>query len=941
MKISSLTLYKTRLDANYNNVIDGGRDDSFTNTSLKELVFDAFYSPYVIYNNNNLIKSVKETDGMCAISIAKEYSDIMSNGYNYAIIYDGEKYFYYFIMGMESLNDGDSPSMFISLKRDAWCNNIEYFTNHVEDDFNNVVRSHFPRWYGANGAFYPYYYKSDDGTVFTQLKKESQLYYGGGGNVVWCGVRFSRDTITAGSAGTAIAGILHNVLASATGLTGTYTASQVIDKMQDGTSFIDALKKTIDNATDLGIILNAGGWKTINDGVNFGASVYEAANPLYFFPVAIMTGVSDGVPNYALSFTMSAGGSTASYNFTDSSNIMKIFSFDAEEITDAFLTLCPPINYTVSGSHITVNSAVGLSSTLLRNSSGTKYIFPSAAVEGFAYITQCPVSSTNKTINYSYINDITGFTSESAIGAKLFNPRSTYTDVRMYEPRIYCHPYTTVSVRVGSYIEEVPIIYDRTNIKLVFAMGNKSEPNVSLFLNNMLISAYNNVGTIGKLPTSYDKWKDFALSQLLNMGQAAIGGYSPGHVSTTTRSGSTTVKSDTGHTINSQHLSFNKKNQQNRKTLTTKVIEPRDVVTETSGYTTTSSIPASYNASGLVSGVIQGVGQGLQIMGSATQPNMPSILSNNNIELQIPRIVETSWGDEREMYDLLANLHLYGYTHGECKSVKNNNRVWWDFCRTESCSLPNLTNYNDRYEIENAFNNGVTKWHAELSAFGFDSDFDRNRNNIEREWVNTEDANIHFKFYSNTPLENFGTEGDSCYATFVHGQQIVNEGIIGQTNIISPVGAGYGTGKTMTYQFKVSSFKTDGDFNSYGIRCIGSGITGIGIKPDGSLATYNGQTWGEVIYTPSTPDELVGKTITISSYEQTTSYYETRNRVFIDGVKVRDNYGGLTLRAGTWTIMYNQGVNSGGVMRAFRVYLVDGADNEHLWTEEDAAEHLL
>ena len=60
MKIKSLTLYKTELDAQYTNVIDGGRDDSYNLSTLKTDIFDAFFSPYVIYNSDN-IKSVKET----------------------------------------------------------------------------------------------------------------------------------------------------------------------------------------------------------------------------------------------------------------------------------------------------------------------------------------------------------------------------------------------------------------------------------------------------------------------------------------------------------------------------------------------------------------------------------------------------------------------------------------------------------------------------------------------------------------------------------------------------------------------------------------------------------------------------------------------------------------------------------------------------------------
>ena len=45
--------------------------------------------------------------------------------------------------------------------------------------------------------------------------------------------------------------------------------------------------------------------------------------------------MSDGVPNYNFVFTCNGH----SYDFTSTNYIMAAFNFDAEEITDAFLTL--------------------------------------------------------------------------------------------------------------------------------------------------------------------------------------------------------------------------------------------------------------------------------------------------------------------------------------------------------------------------------------------------------------------------------------------------------------------------------------------------------------------------------------------------------------------------------------------------------------------------
>ena len=219
-----------------------------------------------------------------------------------------------------------------------------------------------------------------------------------------------------------------------------------------------------------------------------------------------------------------------------------------------------------------------------------------------------------------------------------------------------------------------------------------------------------------------------------------------------------------------------------------------------------------YRTSSLAGGVINGVGKGLEITGSATQPNMPSILANNNLELQIPRVVVSKWSVERELDDLLANLHLYGYTHGETQSVKHNTRVWWDFCRTESCSLPAITNYRDRQILQDAFNRGVTKWHAELSAFGFKNDFSRNCNNIERNYVSAEDAYISYTFTRDgANNQNQGTSGGTNTFTLLTGTLDSNglngEGWIGN-GTTGKFPSGGAVSSATVHQFRFSALPT-------------------------------------------------------------------------------------------------------------------------------------
>ena len=937
MKIKSLTLYKTELDAQYTNVIDGGRDDSYNLSTLKTDIFDAFFSPYVIYNSNN-IKSVKETDGVCVISIGKEYEDILSDGYNYAIINTGKKNIYYFIVGMESLNDGPTPSMFITLERDAWCNNIVYFTNHIEEDANNVVRSHFNRWYSSNGKFYPYYYNSDDGTDFTQVKDEEMLYYGGGGNVVWCGVRFSRDTIVSGN-------MINGLIGQLKTLFGTKTfkyeiITNLIKNVVSGMEIKTAIESAVED-TEVREGLqqwSTTNWKSLNDTSWFGASQYEAANPLFYFPVAIQTGVSDGVPNYNFVFTCNGH----SYDFTSTNYIMAAFNFDAEEITDAFLTLIPPFPYTVSGSTITTGTGVGMTNTPLRNSSGTKYIFPYNPGVDFWYIIQCPVSSAHKELNYTYTNELTGIDPKGSIGSKLFNPNASYNDIKLLEPRIYCRPYVDVNVSVGQYKENVPIIYDRTNIKMIVSMGLKSEPNVSLFLNNLLLSAYNTIGSLGKLPTSYDKWKDYVVSQGINMGLAAIGGYNPVRTSTVERTHSAV---DTyQHRIKEQYKGTPDDDIVNTtKWDSYKNVGPKSV-------NSVSKSGGGYRTSSLAGGVINGVGKGLEITGSATQPNMPSILANNNLELQIPRVVVSKWSVERELDDLLANLHLYGYTHGETQSVKHNTRVWWDFCRTESCSLPAIKNYRDRQILQDAFNRGVTKWHAELSAFGFKSDFSRNTNNIEREFVNAEDALLSYNFINtdkNKRLFNNGTYGHSAdittsmlkngatYSLTDDGLKIdiTNTGGASICSLSIPFTATSNNYWAAT--FKIKDFTIPKNVRA-GIITPTSNVVNAGISCFPTIISTN----------VDNPEIKIGNTNIIDCYERTItvtgakySYPDNAGSVYVDGVNIQQlgkyedrNLGGKFNVLG---LVYFKGSAS------ITIEKMKYWETDHLWSKEEVLKHLL
>lgn len=185
MKIKKLTLYKTKLDYDYNNVIDSGKNYELTKREYKENILDAFYSPLSIYNGD--AKSGREKDGELTISIARDYETLRN--YNYAVIENENGFNFYFITSIDGENDSETPITFLSLKRDAWSNNIDIITDKTIEDRNNIIRSHRPRWYTDGGLFYPYYYITGDTKNVNKLSTVSFLFPNGSSSyVVWLGL---------------------------------------------------------------------------------------------------------------------------------------------------------------------------------------------------------------------------------------------------------------------------------------------------------------------------------------------------------------------------------------------------------------------------------------------------------------------------------------------------------------------------------------------------------------------------------------------------------------------------------------------------------------------------------------------------------------------------------------------------------------------------------
>ena len=68
---------------------------------------------------------------------------------------------------------------------------------------------------------------------------------------------------------------------------------------------------------------------------------------------------------------------------------------------------------------------------------------------------------------------------------------------------------------------------------------------------------------------------------------------------------------------------------------------------------------------------------------------------------------------------LMRKLHDFGLNINQRLSVREKTHWTFDYVKTSNCSLPMIGNIDDRTEIEQAYNRGITKWH--LSGNSYDS----------------------------------------------------------------------------------------------------------------------------------------------------------------------------------------------------------------------------
>lgn len=925
MKIKSLTLYKTSLDEFYHNVIDADPDESINNTTYKEVILDAYYSPYVIYNNENGIKSFIEENGIITLSIAKVYEDIMEGGYNYCAIDTGSKYIFYFVSGCRSYNDGNNPSMQMTIKRDCWANNIEYFTNQSYTDNNAVIRSHWRRWYTSGGMFYPYYRTSGDVCNFRSINEVGvSSIHGETIGIIWCGFRVSAGSNVEGSG-----------------------ALAVFDKP----------------------------WMK---GYFGGAPLESSSMPLYF-PLFAYTIDNNGVPTIDGRITFggtyrnpedgSLSSKSVSYDYLNQNgNGQRQLGFSmyfaGDWCDEAFLTTIPPFEYTVTGSlgnvTVTLDNAVctdGYISAKDLSAFDTNAYNFYGELEGVKkqlYVASVAGNDINLryTKSLSIYDKLDGFSTSSSIGSSLFDVNADKDSTLYYEPRIYCEPYRIVNIRVGDVKQQVDIHETGTMIRIDYNAGLRSEPSCNIYVNGNPVTENVNIGNMGSLPTfkvNGSTGSNLGLGLLTGMMKAGVNfALTKDAVSSAAEASNDIInenfKSDNRLTYAKLGIyggSMPTERQMNdyKYGMTANTVK-RDNALERANIDFDIGMADANRGltQSLYDSSINTIQQMPSLFGGGLTSKTVSNLASNNYTYFNPVISISKWADNGDIEGVLNDMYMYGYKRNTAKSVKENCRTWFDFCQTSSCSLPEITNYMDRNILEQAFNRGVTKWH--WGPLGLQSNFNKNINNIEREWIKTEDAPLSYKFFkSQYPLVNYGTIGDVSVCTLNGGEIVNGIGLTGRakiTNVPGMVNSGYG----QVWQFKLTQLPSN--WQTQFIELVGTNArTGYGpnqaygITVNGDFGSKQGGNSSTLCTMPNGINDFLNKTITVYARSEGGSYYFTKTRIFVDDVMIFDGYGGNGFADNaTLDLMYN----CDGIMRAFRAYKLP---YDEIWDSEIVARHLL
>lgn len=158
MKIKSMFLLALPLDNTHKNVFMF--PPSYTKVRIAQQLADLYPG---ISKSFTPTKSFKVTNGKSTLSIDEPYDKIKD--YNYMCITDGTNYYFYFITGFSSLNEGTNSSTNISVEYDAWMNNVLTIANSSHPIM--CVKGHMPEFYKSDytSSVYPTFVQGGSDTI--------------------------------------------------------------------------------------------------------------------------------------------------------------------------------------------------------------------------------------------------------------------------------------------------------------------------------------------------------------------------------------------------------------------------------------------------------------------------------------------------------------------------------------------------------------------------------------------------------------------------------------------------------------------------------------------------------------------------------------------------------------------------------------------------------
>lgn len=113
--------------------------------------------------------------------------------------------------------------------------------------------------------------------------------------------------------------------------------------------------------------------------------------------------------------------------------------------------------------------------------------------------------------------------------------------------------------------------------------------------------------------------------------------------------------------------------------------------------------------------------------------SVPPYISQDDIsKLDKVFVFNNSILSEDEKLNAFYNMHYFGYEYNHIDSVSRNYKYIFDYVKTSDCKLQYIKNPNDRSELEDAYNRGITRWHIaminldEQSALPIFRNFDKN-----------------------------------------------------------------------------------------------------------------------------------------------------------------------------------------------------------------------